>query len=65
MIRRTVLLPEPFSPSTPILAPWKKERLMSLIRLFIIKLAHSDHGVDNLLRFVGHTIAQSFIVLEE
>jgi len=34
-------------------------------RLFIIKLAHSDHGVDNLLRFVGHTIAQSFIVLEE
>ena len=30
MILRTVDLPEPFSPSTPILAPGKNERLMFL-----------------------------------
>ena len=31
MIRSTVDLPEPFRPSRPILAPWKKEREMSLM----------------------------------
>ena len=35
MIRSSVDLPEPFRPSTPILAPGKKDRLMSrrIIRL--------------------------------
>ena len=28
MIRSSVDLPAPFSPTTPILAPWKNERLM-------------------------------------
>src|SRR5512136_222561 len=31
MMRSTVDLPEPFSPSSPILAPGKKEREMSLM----------------------------------
>ena len=31
MIRSTVDLPEPFRPRSPIFAPWKKEREMSLM----------------------------------
>ena len=30
MILSKLLLPEPFKPSTPILAPWKKDSQMSL-----------------------------------